>query len=150
MFMLKLVAWSIVVVAILVAYWSAWFRRGWRKRREYILGLGSTEVEGGSLATISVPSQVNFRPDRLVIPSNLAADFLITDIKVDKNSQLVSTGALPAVMFTDTAFDVRLKMDLVAAGMFVSVTVVNQAKEPRTFVVGVVGTVVEKWWSFRY
>jgi len=46
-------------------------------------------------------------------------------------------------------FGARLKMDVVAAGMFVSVTVVNQAKEPRTFAAGVVGTVVEKWWPLR-
>ena len=149
MFMLKLVAWSIVAVVILVAYWSAWPRRGWRKRREYVLGLGSTEVEGGRSATISVPSQVNFLPERLVVPSDVAVDFLIVDIQVDKKSQLVSSGGVPAVLFTDMVFDARLKMDVVAAGMFVSVTVVNQAKEPRTFAAGVVGTVVEKWWPLR-
>ena len=152
MFTLKLVIWSIVVVAILVAYWSAWSarsRRGWRKRREYVLGLGSTEVEGGRSVTISAPSQVNFLPERLVVPSSVAVDFLIADLQVDKKSQLVSSGGVPAVLFTDTVFGARLKMDVVAAGMFVSVTVVNQAKEPRTFAAGVVGTVVEKWWPLR-
>src|SRR3954462_1010672 len=64
-----------------------------RSSREYALGLGSTSVAGNSSANINVQPQVIFRPERLVVPSNLAVDFLITDIKVGKNSQLVSTGA---------------------------------------------------------
>src|SRR5512147_744539 len=90
-----------------------------RASREYALGLGSTSVAGSSSANINVQPQVIFRPERLVVPSNLAVDFLITDIKVGKNSQLVSTGALPAVMFTETAFGIRLKMDTCQISMFV-------------------------------
>lgn len=114
-----------------------------RASREYALGLGSTSVAGSSSANINVQPQVIFRPERLVVPSNLAVDFLITDIKVGKNSQLVSTGALPAVMFTETAFGIRLKMDTCQIAMFVTVSVTNQNPAARNFQGGIVGPAVE-------
>lgn len=114
-----------------------------RNAREYALGLGSTSVAGNSSANINVQPQVIFRPERLVVPSNLAMDFLITDIKVGKNSQLVSTGALPAVMFTEQAFGVRLKMDTAQISMFVTVSVTNQNPAARNFQGGLVGPAVE-------
>jgi hypothetical protein len=114
-----------------------------RQSREYALGLGSTSVSGSSSANINVQPQVIFRPERLVVPSNLAVDFLITDIKVGKNSQLVSTGALPAVMFTEVAFGVRLKMDTCQISMFVTVSVTNQNPAARNFQGGIVGPAVE-------
>jgi hypothetical protein len=114
-----------------------------RNAREYALGLGSTSVAGSSSANINVQPQVIFRPERLVVPSNLAVDFLITDIKVGKNSQLVSTGALPAVMFTEVAFGVRLKMDTCQISMFVTISVTNQNPSARNFQGGIVGPAVE-------
>jgi hypothetical protein len=114
-----------------------------RNAREYALGLGSTSVAGTSSANINVQPQVIFRPERLVVPSNLAVDFLITDIKVGKNSQLVSTGALPAVMFTEQAYGVRLKMDTAQISMFVTVSVTNQNPAARNFQGGLVGPAVE-------
>ena len=114
-----------------------------RNAREYALGLGSTSVAGNSSATINVQPQVIFRPERLVVPSNIAVDFLITDIKVGKNSQLVSTGALPAVMFSENAFGVRLKMDTAQISMFVTISVTNQNPAARNFQGGLVGPAVE-------
>jgi hypothetical protein len=114
-----------------------------RSSREYALGLGSTSVAGNSSANINVQPQVIFRPERLVVPSNIAVDFLITDIKVGKNSQLVSTGALPAVMFTENAFGVRLKMDTAQISMFVTISVTNQNPAARNFQGGIVGPAVE-------
>ena len=114
-----------------------------RSSREYALGLGSTSVAGNSSANINVQPQVIFRPERLVVPSNIAVDFLITDIKVGKNSQLVSTGALPAVMFTENAFGVRLTMDTAQISMFVTISVTNQNPNARNFQGGLVGPAVE-------
>ena len=114
-----------------------------RNAREYALGLGSTSVQGNASANINVQPQVIFRPERLVVPSNIAVDFLITDIKVCKNSQLVSTGALPAVMFTENAFGVRLKMDTAQISMFVTISVTNQNPAARNFQGGLVGPAVE-------
>ncbi len=114
-----------------------------RNAREYALGLGSTSVSGNSSANINVQPQVIFRPERIVVPSNLAVDFLITDLKVGKNSQLVSTGAIPAVVFTETAFGVRLKMDTCQISMFVTVSITNQNPAARNFQGAIIGPAVE-------
>ncbi len=114
-----------------------------RNAREYALGLGSTSVAGNSSANINVQPQVIFRPERLVVPSTLAVDFLITDIKDGKNSHLGSTGALPAVMVTEQAFGVRLTKDTAQIAMFVTVSVTNQTPAARNFQGGLVGPAVE-------
>jgi len=110
---------------------------------EMVVGLGRTTVEGYGSTNIIVQPQCHFRPERLEIPPEVAPDFLLTDIKVGKNSQLVSTGALPAVMFTEQAFGVRLKMDTAQISMFVTVSVTNQNAQARNFQGGLVGPAVE-------
>jgi hypothetical protein len=114
-----------------------------RSSREFIIGLGSTSLPGLSSANISVQPQVIFRPERIVIPSNIAADFLITDVKVGKNSQLVSPGAIPAVVFVENAFGVRLKMDTAQIAQFITVSVTNQNGASRNFQGAIIGPAVE-------
>ena len=114
-----------------------------RSAREFVIGLGSTALPGLSSANISVQPQVIFRPERIVIPSNLAADFLITDIKVGKNSQLVSPGAIPAVVFVENAFGVRLKMDTAQIAQFITISVTNQNGAARNFQGAIIGPAVE-------
>jgi hypothetical protein len=114
-----------------------------RSAREFVIGLGSTAIPGLSSANINVQPQVIFRPERIVIPSNIAADFLITDIKVGKNSQLVSPGAIPAVVFVENAFGVRLKMDTAQIAQFITVSVTNQNGAARNFQGAIIGPAVE-------
>jgi len=114
-----------------------------RSSREYALGLGSTSVPGNSSVNINVQPQVVFRPERVLIPSNVALDFLITDIKVGKNSQLASTGAVPATAFTEQAFGVRLKMDTAQISMFVTISVTNTNPNARQFQGVIIGPAVE-------
>jgi hypothetical protein len=114
-----------------------------RSSREFIIGLGNTALPALSSANISVQPQVIFRPERIVIPSNIAADFLITDVKVGKNSQLVSPGAIPAVVFVENAFGVRLKMDTAQIAQFITVSVTNQNGASRNFQGAIIGPAVE-------
>jgi hypothetical protein len=114
-----------------------------RSAREFVIGLGSTALPGLSSANIAVQPQVIFRPERIVIPSNLAADFLITDIKVGKNSQLVSPGAIPAVVFVENAFGVRLKMDTAQIAQFITISVTNQNGAARNFQGAIIGPAIE-------
>jgi hypothetical protein len=118
-------------------------QRAPRKSREYVLGLGSTSITGNASANINVQPQVVFQPQRILIPSNIAQDFLLTDIKVGKNSQLASTGAVPAVAFTESAFGVRLKMDTAQISMYVTISVTNQNAQARVFQGCLIGPAVE-------
>ena len=80
--------------------------------KDYVLGFGWTEVKGNGSATINVQPQVSFHPERLVIPSTVAKDFLVTDVKIGPNSQLVSTGAVPALAFSEqTSCNTNLQFD---------------------------------------
>jgi hypothetical protein len=114
--------------------------------KEYALGFGSTLVPAKSSANISVQPQVVFRPERLVIPASIAEDFLITDIKVGKNSQLVSTGAIPASAFTNHSEPSRMKMDTAQIAMFVTVSVTNTSKEDKFFQCAIFGPSVDPSW----
>ena len=115
--------------------------------KEYALGLGFTAVAANSSANINVQPQVVFRPERLVIPASIAEDFLITDIKVGKNSQLVSTGALPAAAFTVRSESTRMMMDTAQISMFVTVSVTNISKEPKNFQGVIFGPSLDPTWS---
>ena len=103
------------------------------RTREYALGLGFTAVAGKSSANINVQPQVAFRPERLVIPPSIAEHFIITDIKVGKNSQLIATGALPASAFTNRSGATHMKMDTAQVSMFITISVYNTSDETKNF-----------------
>jgi len=114
-----------------------------RSAREYALGLGSTSIAGRSSARINVKPQVIFRPERLLVPSWLAMDFLVTDLKIGRRSQLVPKGAIPAVMLTENAFGVRLRMDTAHPSMFITISVANLNRSARSFQCAIIGPAVE-------
>jgi len=114
-----------------------------RSAREYALGLGSTSIAGKSSARINVKPQLIFRPERLLVPSWLAMDFLVTDLRIGRRSQLVPKGAIPAVMFTENAFGVRLRMDTAHPSMFITISLANLNRSARNFQGAIIGPAVE-------
>jgi hypothetical protein len=116
-------------------------------RKDYALGFGSTLVKANSSANINAQPQVAFRPERLVIPASIADDFIITDIKVGKNSQLVSTGAIPAAAFASSRSEAnRMRMDTAQISMFVTVSVTNTSDMDRHFQGVIFGPSVDPSW----
>jgi len=113
------------------------------KAREYILGFDSTAVPGSTSANITKRPQVIFRPERVVIPSSVGVDFQVTDIKVGKNSQFSASGEVPAVVFAETSFGVRLKMDTCQVSMDVTISVRNTNAAQRNFTAAIIGPAVE-------
>jgi len=84
-----------------------------------------------------------FRPERLVIPSDIAFDFGVQDVKVGNTSQLVSGGEVPAALFTEVAIDTHVHFKTAEIGNQMSVSVRNKTGAPIEFSAGVVGTVVQ-------
>jgi hypothetical protein len=113
------------------------------KAREYILGFDSTAVPGSTSANITKRPQVIFRPERVVIPSSVGVDFQVVDIKVGKNSQFSASGEVPAVVFAETSFGVRLKMDTCQVSMDVTISVRNTNAAQRNFTAAIIGPAVE-------
>ncbi len=99
--------------------------------RRLVLGMSSTgAVAAGAVVSITArPQNLAFKPQRIVIPSTIAPDFLITDIKVGNVSQVVQSSTLPAEAFTQQLFDGMMEMD----------TVQNIAGAPRNFNAAVYG-----------
>jgi hypothetical protein len=113
------------------------------KAREFILGFDSTAVPGSTSANITKRPQVIFRPERVVIPSAVGVDFQVVDIKVGKNSQFSASGEVPAVVFAETSFGVRLKMDTCQVSMDVTISVRNTNAAQRNFTAAIIGPAVE-------
>ena len=97
------------------------------------IGLGSTCVSSCSSANIYVRPFDDFCLDRLIISSKMAKDFLVTDIKVDKKSQLDSPGCIPGTAFTEGVFAIKLRGDMARSVNFITVSVTNQNKSSRNF-----------------
>jgi hypothetical protein len=91
------------------------------------LGLGSTLVYGVSSANINVQPSEDFHLDRLIISSDVAKYFLVTDIKVGGESQFQSRCCIPGLSFTENVFAIKLKGDMARPSQFITVSVTNQA-----------------------
>jgi hypothetical protein len=109
--------------------------------RRLVLGMASTgAVAAGAIAQITArPQNLAFKPQRIVIPSTIAPDFLISDIKVGNVSQLVQSGTLPAEAFTQQLFDGMMEMDTVQTSQDFVLQVQNIAGAPRNFNAAVYG-----------
>lgn len=114
------------------------------KSREFPIGFDSVAtIAAGASATLTQRPQIVFRPERIVIPAAVAAFFQVTDVKVGKNSQFVSSGAVPAATFSETAFGVRLKLDTVQISQDLILEVTNIDVAARRFLASMIGESVE-------
>jgi hypothetical protein len=116
------------------------------RRREFPVGLVSPGPTAfGTSAQATALPQVTFRPERLVIPSQIAPFFTIDAIIVGKDNQSVSFDPLPATMFSEVGVGVRLSLKTAVVGMQIIVrfTNVDPLQQTRTFSGGIIGTAVE-------
>ena len=71
---------------------------------------------------------------RLEVPPDVAESFLLTDIKVGKNSQLYSLGAVPLSAFAaDVSRFLKLEVDPWHQDMFLTLSLTNKEHESRNF-----------------
>jgi hypothetical protein len=107
---------------------------------DVVLGLGSTLVSSCSSVNVDVAPIVAFRPERLEVPPEVAESFLLTDIKVGKNSQLWTPRAVPMSVFLDRRHrHLRLQMDVAHPSTYVTVSVINVTGNSRNFTGALVG-----------
>lgn len=111
------------------------------KARKIVLPMASTgTVAAAATSSITArPQTVAFKPTRVVVPASIAPDFTINDIKVGVKSQFAQSGALPAEMFTQNAFDVDMDMDTVQTSQDFVLDVANISGGARQFRAGVRG-----------
>ena len=113
-----------------------------------VLGLPAIPVSGTDPApgvksiAITSSSQLRggFRGERLVIPSDIAPNFAVYDIKIGNRSQLANSVALPAETFVEGAVGVRLSLATAVVAMDVAIVVANLTKTPQDFRGALIGT----------
>jgi hypothetical protein len=117
--------------------------RGLDRRRRYPLGFVPTVVAAATSSAIPAAPQNLFRPERLVIPSDIAFDTGVRDIKVGNQSQLVQSVEVPGALFSEVAINTGVTFDTAEVGNQVSVDVRNKSALSFEFSAGLVGAIAK-------
>lgn len=118
-------------------------QRGLDRRRRYPLGFVPTTVAAATTSQIPSAPQNLYRPERLVIPSDIAFDTGVSDIKVGNISQLVQAVEVPGALFSEVAINTGVTFDTAEVGNQVSVNVRNKSASAFEFSAGLVGTIAK-------
>lgn len=112
--------------------------------RRFPLGFESaTPIAAGDSVTITSRPQTLFKGQRLVVPSDIAGDFVIDDLKVGKDSQFVAEGSIPGRVLQENATMVDFDLDTAQISQDISISVTNIGGAPRTFRAALWGKVAE-------
>jgi hypothetical protein len=112
--------------------------------RRFPLGFESNGTVANA-ATVNITSrpQVLFKGQRLVIPSDIAGDFTLDDLKVGKDSQFVAEGSIPGRVLQENATQVEFDLDTAQISQDITLIVTNIGGAPRTFRAALWGKVAE-------
>lgn len=113
------------------------------RRRRYPLGFTVTSVAAASAATIAAQPQALFRSERLVIPSDIAFDLGVSDVKVGNTSQFAQNAEVPAAIFSEVAIDTHVGFDTAEVGNQISVAVRNKTAAAVEFTAALIGTIAK-------
>jgi hypothetical protein len=100
-------------------------------------------IAPGDTAIIISRPQVIFRGERLSVPSDVAGDFTIDDVKVGKDSQFCAEGPIPARCLQENAWGIQFQLDTAQISQNLQLTVTNISGTSRTFRAMLLGSVVE-------
>jgi hypothetical protein len=84
--------------------------------RLYPLGFNESGILASASSTVTSRPQIPFRPQRLVLPSTVGSDdiavnFVLSEIRVGKDSQLAQATLLPGIIFVETAVGIMMTLD---------------------------------------
>lgn len=118
-------------------------KRGLDRKRRYPLGFIPTNILAGATSAVPSAPQNLFRPERLVIPSDIAFDLGVRDIKVGNQSQFVQSAEVPAALFSEVAINTGVTFDTAEVGNQVSVDMRNKSAGTIEFSAGLVGSIAK-------
>ena len=123
-------------------------RTKYTRDRGLIMGLGSQTIATGVTAPFLGSPQVLFRAKRVIITATGVSatidDIVVEDIKIGKNSQLVTAAGFPAAGFSPTAFDIGIKFDTASPGIDIVVECTNNDVADAVVTVGMFGYAAER------
>lgn len=118
-------------------------KRTLERRRRYPLGFTVTSIGAGAAATVAAMPQSLFRSERLVLPSDIAFDLGVTDIKVGNTSQFAQNAEVPGAIFSEVAIDTSVGFDTAEVGNQISVAVRNKTLAAVEFTGALIGTIAK-------
>jgi hypothetical protein len=107
--------------------------------RTVVVGLGSTWVEAGQTMFINAGTRESFQVQQLIVPSSVAAHFMIEGISIGSHPILESR--CPAILFTEAYQCLCWKSDVICSGLF-TVAVTNMSEKGTSFQGALVGTAI--------
>ena len=107
--------------------------------RTVVVGLGSTWVKAGQTLFINAGTRESFQVQQLIVPSSVAAHFMIEGISIGSHPILESR--CPAILFTEAYQYLCWKSDVICSGLF-TVAVTNMSEEGTSFQGALVGTAI--------
>lgn len=110
------------------------------RMRIYPLNFDSVvEIPPGAIFPVTQRPQVPFRPQRLIVPSTIAPDFLIVNLNVGKNPQQAAVSPGSAVIYTESSTAGNIHTDGALVGHEIVIQVQNISSAPRRFLATIVG-----------
>jgi hypothetical protein len=114
-----------------------------RDAQEQVLPFPATSVSAATTATILAFPQRKFRTERFVVSSQIAEFFTINDLRIGRESMMVSVGQAPAQGFAEVGVGVRLRGYTANLGNTIGLDVTNlDPANAHTFLAMIVGTAV--------
>lgn len=98
-------------------------------------------LNGSTVNVVTEPQEV-IRPERFVIPESIASAFLIHDIKVGSQSQMISDTALPGEAFIPNANNNMMRWKAAQISNRVTIRVENISGAPVRFLAMITGSAV--------
>lgn len=118
--------------------------RGPTKLRKYPMGFkADADTVAGATTSVVRRPQVPIKLERLVVSAGIADSFEIIDVKIGKNSQLVSNDPIPGDAFAPGAFQIELAGDTANVGHDILILASNYSGAPKRFRAAIIGTSVE-------
>lgn len=113
------------------------------KIHETWLGFDSdSPIKPGKTTRVISRPQVPFRPEKLVIPSELAHHFKVEDFRVGANSQFIDSTGMPGQLFSADLSGLHIKGDTAQISQDVSFIVTNISDKPLRFQAAAYGKAV--------
>jgi len=112
------------------------------QKQVVFIGFGPQTINGNATFVFAAQPQRIFRGERLTIPSALANNFAVNDLKVGADSMNIGANSVPAAIFSELGMLVALEIETASPGILILLSISNLTGGSQSFLSGLLGTSV--------
>ena len=112
------------------------------QKQVVFIGFGPQSINGNATFVFAAQPQRIFRGERLTIPSALANNFAVNDLKVGADSMNIGANSVPAAIFSELGMLVALEIETASPGILILLSISNLTGGAQSFFSGLLGTSV--------